>query len=183
MKKPSPPKRSWLFAAAVVAGVVGYVVFLFLPGQRATAELRRELEDKQRFVTTNANVDAQIAHVDRELNRTLEFTKAWRAEAPTEARIAQVFVQITRHSEQAHVEIVRFEPQPIARMEHLEKAPIDMACEGTFAQIHDFLGHLESLKADFWITRMHCEPVTAGLPRLRCELSLTFFADRRKNSD
>src|SRR5687768_619542 len=117
MKKSAPPKRNWLFILGVGGAVLGYVFALFLPGQHATAELRADLGKKRDFVVGSAQVGSQIAHLEKDLKRTKAFIKDWSAAAPTDARIAHVFVRITESAEQTGAEIVRFEPQPVAKME------------------------------------------------------------------
>jgi Tfp pilus assembly protein PilO len=184
MKKNNTNQRTnWLFGLAVAGAILAYVFLVFLPGQRATAELRKELETKRGYVVASGYAGVKMAQSEKELARINEFTKTWRESAPTESRIAQLFVKITKAAEGAKVEIIRFEPQPAERLEMLDRIPVEMACEGTFVQAFDFLTRLESLEADFWVTGLHIERVNAESPRLRCELSLAFFADRPKISD
>lgn len=176
-------KPAWLLAVAAGAAVVAYVLLVFVPGERARAALNDELDQKHQFVIDCHNTEAQIAEAETELQRTQSFIAAWHASSPSEARLAHVFVDITRHAESAGVDIVRFEPHGIERMEFLERVPVEMACEGNFLQLFTFLGNLESLSPDFWITQMKIDTVATGGERLRCELSLAFFADRREISD
>ncbi|HTN74867.1 MAG TPA: type 4a pilus biogenesis protein PilO [Pirellulaceae bacterium] len=182
-KTPQRPKRTWLFAVLVAAGVAGYVILVFLPGERATAALREEAEQKLAYVADSGAIREKIAVAEAELAHTNEFISAWREAAPNEHRLAKVFVDLTEHAEGAGADIVRFEPQPIDRMDALERIPVSIACEGSFAQLFTFLSNLESLEPDFWITELKFEPVVQGVNRLRCELNLAFFADRREISD
>ena len=184
MKKPTTPKkRTWMFAVAVGGGMLGYVLLIFFPGQRATAALRRELEEKQRYVQDCQQLDNQIAAVEHELSRTAHFIDTWHGNSCSEARLAHVFVAVTEHAEKAGADIVRFEPQAIDSLDALQRIPVQMACEGSFSQLFCLLTNLESLAPDFWITDLKVEPVSAKSDRLRCELILAFFADKREISD
>jgi Tfp pilus assembly protein PilO len=177
-----PAKRTWLFALAITGGVCAYILGVFLPGQRATAELRREFEKQREFVEDCARLGEQIAAQQQELDRTLDYTDTWRDAAPSEARLAHVFVSITRHGSDAGIEIVRFEPQTADHMTLLKRVPLEIAFDGDYRQIFDFIARLETLDSDFWIESLRVDPL-AGSQRLRCELRLVFFADRSNNSD
>lgn len=181
--KVPPPKRTWVFALAVTAAVAGYVLLFFFPGQRATANLRRELEEQLQFVKNCEALPAQIAATHAELARTREFVHAWKHSAPTEHRLAHLFVDITRRAEVSQTQIVRFDPQPVDKMARLDRIPLELACEGTFAALFQFLKGLEELDADVWIELLDCQPVAVGSSRLRCELRLSLFADQPENSD
>ena len=177
------PKRTWVFALSVTAGVAGYVFLIFLPGERATAQLRQQFEDQEHYIIQCGALDARIIEVERELARTDGFIAAWEAASPHEARLAHVFVDITRHADKAGAAIVRFEPQPAEELALLKRVPVEMALEGSFSQIYGFLARLESLEPDFWVDRLELEPVSANSGRLRCELRLALFAARREISD
>ena len=183
-KKPAAPpvKRTWLFALAVTGGVCAYILGLFLPGHRATAELRHQFETQRKFVEDCARLESEVNKQQQRLDQTEDFTHKWREEAPTEAHLANVFVDITRHGGEAGVEVVRFEPQPPERMKLLKRIPLEIACEGDYRQVFDFIARLESLPADCWIEALQIDPL-AGSQRLRCELRLVLFADRPNDSD
>ncbi len=184
MKKSSKPtQHTWLFAVLISGSVLGYVFLIFLPGQRATASLYGEFIDKQNYVVDCHQFDSQIADVEAELKRTNNFIDDWRNNSCSEARLAHVFVEITEDAEQAGAEIVRFEPQPVEMLDSLQRIPVQMACEGNFVQLFNLLTNLEALAPDFWITDLKVEPVSAQSERLRCELSLAFFAGKREISD
>jgi Tfp pilus assembly protein PilO len=176
-------RRAWLLSAVVVGGVLAYVFLIFLPGRRATAALRLELDQKRQYVLLHAGTASKIAAAEDELKRANQFIQAWHNTAPTEARIAQVFGEITRHADAAAVQIVRFEPLAVEKLAHLHRIPVSMAYEGSFEQIFAFLAKLETLPTDFWVVDLELAPVTAGSPSLRCELTLAFFAGHNEISD
>lgn len=183
-KKPAAPpvRRTWLFALAVTGGVCAYILGIFLPGHRATAQLRSQFQAQQKFVEDCQRQQAEIAKHEQELDRTEDYIQQWRAAAPTESRLANVFVNITRQGNEAGVEIVRFEPQPAEQMKLLKRVPLEIACDGDYGQVFDFIARLESLDADCWIEALQIDPL-AGSQRLRCELKLALFAGRPDNSD
>lgn len=182
-RTPAKSKPTWLFAAATGLAVLAYVFFVFLPGMQATAALRTELQEKQQYVVRCAKTGEQIRAAEQELGRTNDYVATWRDASPHEARVAHVFVEVTEHAEHAGADIVRLEPQPVERWQFMERVPVEMSCEGSYAQLFTFMAKLESLAPDFWVTKMHLQPVAAGGTRLRCELSLVFFADQRKIYD
>src|SRR5690606_18189495 len=111
------------------------------------------------------------------------FCDAWHQSSSSEERLAHVFVSMTEHANQAETEIMRFEPQVAETLNYLRRVPVEMALEGTFAQLSTFLSRLETLDAEFWIERLQIEPVLATPGRLRCELRLSLFAGVPEISD
>lgn len=177
------PKNSWLFALIVSAAVACYVFLVFLPGQRATAELRQQFTQQQQYVMQSTKLGPQIAELEKELRRTHAFIRAWHADSPSEERLAHVFVAITEHANRAGADIVRFEPQAAEQLEYLRKVPLELAVEGSFTQLFTLVGALESLQAEFWIESLDMQPVPATPGRLRCELRLALFAGGTEISD
>jgi Tfp pilus assembly protein PilO len=181
--KKSNLKRPWLVATVLIGGMMLYFFAVFLPTRRAMAALRLESEQQRAFVLQHGGAGAKIALAEQELATTRQFIDQWHLAAPQEARLSLLFGDLTRHADGAGVQIVRFEPQQALRMNVLDRIPVEMACEGSFDQIFELIKRLEALPVDFWITSLRIEPVTAGSPRLRCELTLAFFAGRREISD
>jgi Tfp pilus assembly protein PilO len=176
-------KRPYVFALAVTAGVAGYVFFFFVPGQRATAELRRELVSQKDYVLQSGEFSLKITELEKELERTKKFTHAWHAASPNDERLAHVFVKITEHANAANADIARFEPQPAEPLAYVRRVPLELAIEGNFLGIFEFIKRLETLDSELWIERMQFEPVPATAGRLRCELQLALFAGATEISD
>jgi Tfp pilus assembly protein PilO len=177
------PSRSWLFPVAVISGVAGYLFLVFLPGQRATAELREQFKQQQQYLLESTMLEPKIHQAESELAKTKRYRDAWHNSAPSEERVAHVHVDITEKANQSGAEIVRFEPQPAETSAYLRRLPLELALEGTFHQLFAFLAQLERLDAEFWIDSMHIESVPSTPGRLRCELRLALFAAERKISD
>jgi Tfp pilus assembly protein PilO len=172
-----------MFVVAVAGGVAAYLFAIFLPGQRATADLRKQLIEQQSYVLDSTLLDAHIAQAEKDLARTKQFTQSWQEAAASEHRLAHVFLKITEHAAQSGAVMVLFEPQPAEHLAYLKKVPVQLALEGSFAQVFDFVARLETLEAEFWIDRMQIDPVPATKGKLRCEVHLVLFADRPKESD
>lgn len=179
----TPPKRAWVFGVAVTGAVACYVFLVFLPGQRATAELRQQFTQQLQYVQQCGQLGPKIVKLEDELRRVRQFSKTWHDTAPSEERLAHVFVTITEHANAARADIVRFEPQPAEHLDYLRRVPVEIALEGSFAQLFDFLGRLESLPAEFWLDRLDLQAVNAMPGRLRCELRMELFAGQSEISD
>lgn len=177
------PKQSYVFALVVTAAVACYVFFVFMPGQRATAELRQQFVQQLDFVRQTGQLGPKIQQLEQDLARTHGFIHAWHQAAPSEERLAHIFVKITEHANSAGVDIVRFEPQPAEQLDYLRRVPVEMAAEGTFHQLFALMGRLESLESEFWIETLDVRPVQSTPGRLRCELRLALFAGQAEISD
>ena len=68
----------------------------------------------------------------------------------------------------------------------LDESPVKLTLEGDYAEIVDFLGRIERLPPTIWVRNLQLQAQQqqkgeAG-QRLRCELSLTVFADISGNA-
>jgi Tfp pilus assembly protein PilO len=169
-----------LTAAALAAASVAYVVFVFLPGQRAIAQLRRQVQEKQQFIARTQSLPAAIQQAADDLQAANDYAAAWRASAPSEARLAATLGQITQRAQQTSLLVQRFDPQPVARLDAVWQAPVAVAMEGSFLQVFEFLRAIEELPASVWIASLRLENSGRDDGRARCELTLVVFAD---NSD
>jgi Tfp pilus assembly protein PilO len=188
MKKSTPaaapkPSRAWMILGIVLASACAYLLLIFVPGQRATAALRAEHERQQQFVLSSGALDAKIAAAEAELAQAEAFRDAWHEASSSEARLAHVFVRLTEHADAAGAEIMRFEPQGGETFDYLRRVPVEMALEGSFHQIFDFVHRIETLDAVVWIEGLRIEPLAADPRRVRCELKLALFAGAREISD
>lgn len=177
------PKRAWVFGIVVTAAVACYMFLVFLPGQRATAELREQFTQQLQYVQQCGQLGPKIASLERDLKQVRQFNRSWHAASPSEERLAHLFVTITEHANAARADIVRFEPQPAEQLDYVRRVPVEIALEGSFTQLYEFLARLESLPAEFWIDRLDLQTIDASPGRLRCELRMELFAGQSEISD
>lgn len=204
MKERQAPKRNskTLIATAVVAAVtLGYVFFVFLPKQETIAEIRRELDEKQQFQLQVGPLVYSIQTADEELTLANDYSQQWESRSPSAATLAEFYEQLSAAGDDAGVKIIRFDPQPIEKMNRICQLPIGMAVEGTFEQIVQFLARIESLETTMWfeslaIERLANRPLmseagasaTPDQPQSRrvlvqCQMTMKIFADKSKFSD
>src|SRR6476646_10048835 len=95
----NPLKRgSWLVTIPLVAVVVGYMVWVFMPTKRAIAELHLELQSKQNYVAEAGRMVARIRQVQEEMQATRDYNAKWssRSAASTSASVSAKFGEIAQ---------------------------------------------------------------------------------------
>jgi Tfp pilus assembly protein PilO len=184
MTLPAKNRRSsWMLTMLPAAVAVAYVVFAFLPGRRAIADLRDQVAQKQNYVGQFEDVAKALAAAERELERTQTYTKAWKQRAPTDEDRSALYGRINALAKQADTVTTRFDPKPVNPHSHVRELPLTMACSGTFAQVHEFLRSLESLPVAIWVESLVIKRTGETGGCVTCETSLLVFTDNPENSD
>jgi Tfp pilus assembly protein PilO len=182
--KPSNHKpRSWVVTTLLSAAAIAYVVFVFLPGQRAIGGMRKQLHEKQEFIVQADRLAFAISRASTDLQSAIEYAEAWRTAAPAEAKLAATFGRITERAQLAGLAVHRFDPQPLVKLDSVWQAPINLVGEGDFQQICEFLRLVETMPGAVWVQNLRMESGDKGEGRLRCEVTLIVFADNRDFSE
>jgi len=164
--------------------VISTVAFVFLPRERAIADLRAELETREQFISETQHMDALIVSMENDLEAARAYVDARVSSAPPEAKLASVFGTIASEAKDSGVVTQSFQPQK----SNDEQSPISrstatMVTEGDFLEMFDFLGRLERLPVSLWLDDLQLQVVDEETSRLSCEMTLVIFADNRGNSD
>jgi len=176
-------RGGWLVTLSLVAGSIAYLVFVFLPGQKLTAELNAQIEEKQAYLARVETITAALIEGEKELQRTNEYREQWRTNAPNATHISEFFAKIHDVERTSGVEVLRFEPRRVLARECVAEVPLSLGCAGTFAQVFTLLRGLEQLPADVWVKKMRLEKEASDRNYVQCEMDLVIFADNCEKSD
>lgn len=183
MKPQNRKPRSWIITALLSAVAVAYVLFVFLPGQRAIGSMRKQLHEKQEYIVQADRLVFAISRASTDLQSAHEFSAGWRNAAPSEAKLAAIFGGLTERAQLAGLAMHRFDPQPIVRLDSIWEAPINMVAEGSFSQVIEFLRLVETMPGTIWVQDLRLERGENVEKHLRCTLTLIVFADNRDFSE
>jgi Tfp pilus assembly protein PilO len=187
MKKQTPPAvgrkpRTWLITALLAAVSVAYVVFVFLPVQKSIRLLSAELQQKRQELVQAQSLARPIDYARQRLEETRVVCQQWREGAPTPADLALHIASVTRHANEAGVDMERFDPQLAAQMQVLSQHNITLQFHGEFSEVFEFLSRLERQPA-IWFRNLQISQPQAGGETLQAELTLTIFVDHSDNTD
>lgn len=182
MKLPGRNSRSLLITALLAGGSVAYVFFVFLPGQKAIGQLRRELDTKQQFIIDADRLAHAVQLAQRDLDSAEQFTTRWREAAPEESQLAAMLGRITAEAEAVGVSIRRLDQRDITRFESIEQVPVLLECQGDFRQVFELIRRLEAMPQDVWLSRLRIEQLGQDSEKVSAELVLEIFADNPDNS-
>lgn len=175
--------RGSLFLLFAIAA--GSMVFLvFLPRQRAIADLRRQIQDRKRYILESQSVEASIVTMEKDLADACSYIERRAKQAPADGDLDTVFGSIADEAKNAGVLTHCFQPQPDDNSETaIKRMRATLVTEGTFHQLFDFMARLEQLPRAFWIEELQLHHTDEDNDRLTCEMGLAIFADNRGNSD
>lgn len=176
-------RGSWMVTVPMGAIALGFVLLVFLPGQRRTQALRDELKLKQDFILAAGKSAAQLHELHRELDETRRYNAHWRSRATSSARITALYGQIAQLAQDAGVTTTRFAPGAPTEIERLRRIPLDVVCHGSFAQIQTFLAGLEACPQSVWLNDLKLETNSEYGGSVRCELAVATFVDNSEESD
>src|SRR5688572_20884052 len=86
--------RGLIITIIAVAGVVGYVAGIFLPGQKTMARQRKELREKQQFISNATMNNALSASLDEQVKSAHQHVDRWRKHSSSESVGATLFGEI-----------------------------------------------------------------------------------------
>ena len=172
-----------LLTSLVAAGAVAYVFLLFIPGQKAIGKIRAEHRQKQEAIVAAEKIILDAQGTNALLEKARDF-KAKRNEiTPTVDRIATVFATISNYTKLAGASIVRFDPQSPVRMASISQVPVVLTVEGGYQQIFSLLQKLDETPNPIWEKEVIIQANREKADSLRCQITLTIFADNRDSSN
>lgn len=193
LTRPSPSPRSvssaagrpptLLVTALLGAGAIAYVLFVFLPGQRAIRELHSQRHDKQQQILASTSLVKQLSVAQKRLTLTQDCSQTWREAAPAQAELAATYASLTEAAQATGLTLRRFDPQPAVEGELIGEHNLSLEWQGSFPQVFEFIRHLEQLPPTIWVRQLHLTASDAGSETLQGALTLTIFVDRADNSD
>lgn len=170
-------KNKALIVTALAAGAtLAYLFGLFLPGQKAIAQQREELEMRRLAVSEADQFRINIHEALGPLEETERYVASRRAALPNTDQMPALFSHISDEVEQAGVSLVRFEPHAPETLATLTIVPVFLTVEGQFGEIYSMLGRLEQLAETIWIDTIQLEQHGEAGESVRCELNLAIFA-------
>ncbi len=177
MLSPTPRYGSWIVTLPLAAGSIAYVCFVFLPGQRTTAELRSQIGDRRETLAHAQSIGTAMAASEQEFRLARQYQEHWRRNAPRVAHLSELFAKIHRVERQSGVQTGRFDPQPVNPRNYVSEAPLVLGCTGSFASVFRLLYGLESLPAEVWVKRIRFEKKESNNEDVQCRIELVIFAD------
>lgn len=182
----NPLKRgSWLVTIPLVAVVLGYMIWVFMPTKRAIADLHQELQSKQNYVAEAGRMAARIRQVAEEKQSTRDYNAKWssRSASSTSASISAKFGEIAQIMTESGVVTTRFDPQPVVDHARLQEIPLQLGCRGTLSQIMSLVQGIEGLPFRIWLSDVKLEQIGESGENMRCEITLAIFSDNPEISD
>jgi Tfp pilus assembly protein PilO len=184
--KSNAPARNWLVVVVLAGLAAAYVAFVHVPGRKAMAETRREIDSKRQFVAGAERLGLAVAAVQSDLTKTAEYVGSVGGTLPPLGGEAKILGQIHALAGAAGVTIARFEPEAPVRKESVSQIPVVITVTGRFTQILDLVHRVEQLPVRIWVDQVKCARVGKGgdvEKVISAELNLVIFADNSEDSD
>lgn len=174
---------SLMLILAFAAATLGYLFWSFMPGMRAVAGIREQIDAKQDYINDAPKLTDAIKQVQLELDATKTYVAAQRKRYPTQAELTVLFGNINRVARDHQMKVTRFEPQATVNLETLAKLPVLFTAEGSFANVHAMIGELEKLPAAIWIDELKVDASREGGKIVQANLMLGVFVDNHEKSN
>jgi Tfp pilus assembly protein PilO len=168
-----------MFGACAIA----YVMFVFLPGQRAIGELNRLRHEKQQHILESTSLVEQLSVAQQRLSLTQTCSRNWRATAPDQAELVATYAGLTEAAQAAGLALRRFDPQSPVEGQLIGEHNLSLEWQGSFPQLFEFIRRLEQLPPTIWVRQFNLAAGNADGETLQGGLTLTIFVDHADNSD
>jgi Tfp pilus assembly protein PilO len=175
-------KSSWIVIIPVAAIAAVYVIWFYLPGRTAIAELREQVRAKQEFAMDSEKSAKGLRAGKEELEKTESYVKACRLRTPEEKDLGEVLGMIHASANKAKVRLTRFEPQAATAYERLRRVPVAIGLSGQFGNIHAFLRDLEAMPSYIWIANVKMDADPKSGEHVTGEVALVIFINNSEGS-
>jgi Tfp pilus assembly protein PilO len=176
-------RGSWLVTISLVAMAVIHITFVYLPGRKAVAELRREIQHRQLYLNDADEVENKLAATKQTIIEAKSFLEKWRRTSSTVNNLPLLYGHINELSKQTGAVVTRFEPQPIVELGRVREIPINMAYTGNFAQIYELIRAMERLPETIWIDYLRLDKSGESGTNILCEINIVVFSDNQNISN
>ena len=146
-------------------------------------KLRRERNEKQQLILQSTILSSPLAGAEARLEATRQCALAWKQDAPARHETVATYARLAEEAKAAGVTLRRFDPLPSVDRKLVGEHNLQLAWEGSFTQIFDFLRRVEQLPPTIWLRQMNLSSANDGGKTLTGELTLTIFMDLAENAD
>ena len=182
-KQTKTKRGDWLVTLPLAAGAIAYVVFVFLPGREVTAELKQQIETKQQTIDQTLGLAKAAVVIGQQAQKTRAYTSAWQQQCPASGELSSLYGKIRELAGASQATITRFDPESSETHPALCETRLLVGCEGSFAEVFEFLRAVEGLQETVWIREMRLDKLEGSEGNVNCELNLVIFASNSGNSD
>lgn len=181
--------RSLMLTVVIASAAVGYVMLVFLPGQRALREARHQLTEKQHYILQADRLAFAIDRASRELEAARQLIAQWKASTASYASNADLIARLHDIATGSGVVVLRVEPADGPVRQTLRQSSITLQLRGDLPALLEFLRQVDTLPA-VWVDDLElARPRLAGRSarqtaadgtseqNLEAQITLTVFAD------
>jgi type IV pilus assembly protein PilO len=177
---------SWMVTLPLVVLAVAYVMFVYLPGRKALAELQTQIENKRQVLDRSRLQLQAIVPTQLSLSRAEQYVAQWEKAAPHISDTSALFGMIHELANDSNLVTTRFDPDPPVKRDTLTQIPVSFDVSGSFADLFDFLTKLESLPIRIWVEMLKVNSTgknTQPGEKIAVAIKLVVFTSNSENSD
>ncbi|HLA84914.1 MAG TPA: type 4a pilus biogenesis protein PilO [Thermoguttaceae bacterium] len=182
MTKPSK-RNSLIVTIPLAAAAAAWVLFVFLPIQKAIGRLQNEMGEMQQYCDRAESLLPVLRRSGRELADLRTTIVSWREATPSHRNTSKLLGRITTSARLAGLRTTRFDPEPIVAHNRIAEMRFSMGLTGSFPHLYAFLNSLETMPETIWIDRLEIEKPGKDGNIVSCELNIVVFVDNPENSD
>jgi Tfp pilus assembly protein PilO len=174
---------NWLATSGMAVLTIAWLLVFFLPGLKASREMRNDIEAKQVLISQAELLSMQFQSGQAEQRETAGFVESRREPMPSPAEVSDLFGRIAGLAGESGPKVTRFEPAAAVEYDTLTRIPLELGCQADLQGAWRFLEALESLPSPVWIEKLKLEAKSEDRQTLQCDINLAVFADKSGLSD
>jgi Tfp pilus assembly protein PilO len=178
-----PRRNSLVVTIPLAAAAAAWVIFVFLPIQRAINHLRDETSQMQQYCGRSQSNLPLLQRTGRELANVRQRVASWDQITPSPKDLTVLLGQISMSIQSAGLRTTRFDPSPTVSYDRIAQIPVSLGVTGSFRQVFALLSKIEAMSPIVWIERLEIEKAGAPTQAVSCNIELVVFADKLDNSD
>lgn len=175
--KASKGTRSILITLSIASAAVAYSFLVFVPSQKALARLRLQLREKQLQIVDADRLISVIAQTESTLKTAKIYAEQWEQDAPSEARLSDVYRQFATFADKSKVQLNGVRPQSTERLKTISQFRVALECSGSYSGLFEFIHLVESAAPALWIHQLEMDRPDPQKELIHCKLMVTIFVD------
>ncbi|MBN1396023.1 MAG: type 4a pilus biogenesis protein PilO [Pirellulales bacterium] len=183
MNNPTVRRSNWILTLTLAAIAVAFLTLVWLPGRREILAIQEQVRAKRQFVNQAAALAKTLTATQKQLDTTEAAFKNWEKNAPRNKDLPSLYGKINALAKRSGLSVARFDPEPFVVHEEIREIPLEIGCTGTFWQVFDFLGEIETLPPLIWVDAMRLENISGVSGCVKSELNLVVFSGNPYSSD
>lgn len=180
-----PVRRDTILTVVGFSLIAAFFVFgIYLPGQKAAAELRTEIATLQRSIRDVPDRVEELRSLREAIREREDYIRGTERLIPGRGNVDRVLAEVSQFAQSSHLTVTRLEPLEVVKRASYRVLPFRIQFRGRFAGVMRLLSGLERHKRLFAVEKLLLEQPRGPTERvIEGEIDFSVYARPAGDAD